>query len=62
MAGTLLDNVYGLVAYVLQPGATIGDGDTFGGSAAERITIRHTESLSIPGVPAYRAILEATQA
>jgi hypothetical protein len=60
-AGELLDNVYGLVAYLLQPGATIGDGDTFGGSAAERITIRHAESLYVPGVPVYAATLEATQ-
>ncbi len=61
-AGKLLDNVYGLVAYLLQPGATIGDGDTFGGSAAERITIRHAESLYVLGVPVYAATLEATQA
>jgi hypothetical protein len=61
-AGGLLDNVYGLVAYLLQPGATIGDGDTFGGSAAERISIRHAESLYIPGVPIFAATLEARQA
>jgi hypothetical protein len=61
-AGELLDNVYGIVAYLLQPGATIADGDTFGGSAAERITIRYGESAYIPGVPVYGATLEATQA
>jgi hypothetical protein len=61
-AGGLLDNVYGLVAYLLQPGATIGDGDTFGGPAAGRISIRHAESLYTPGVPIFAATLEARQA
>ena len=36
--------------YLIEHGDVIKDGDTFGGSEAERITVRHAMSSHIPGV------------
>jgi hypothetical protein len=46
--------VAGLSAYLIEHGDVIKDGDTFGGSEAERITVRHATSVHIPGMQILR--------
>jgi hypothetical protein len=41
----ILDFCYSIVSYVLQRGTTIGDGETVGRSADERIKVRHKASM-----------------
>jgi hypothetical protein len=41
----ILDFCYGIVSYVLTRGATIGDGETVGRSAEEKIKVRHKPSM-----------------
>jgi hypothetical protein len=41
----ILDFCYGIVSYVLMRGATIGDGETVGRSAEEKIQVRHQPSM-----------------
>jgi hypothetical protein len=49
-----LNSVAGLCAYLIEQGDVIKDGDTFGGSAAERIEVRHATSAHVPGMPVLR--------
>lgn len=47
----ILTKVGGLAAYLIEHGPVVGDGNTFGGSAEERITARHVISTRFPGLP-----------
>jgi hypothetical protein len=50
----VLNNVAGLAGYLIENGNVVKDGDTFGGSDAERIRIRHAVSTHRRGVPVLR--------
>ena len=50
----VLNNVAGLAGYLIEHGNVVKDGDTFGGSEAERIKIRHATSVHRSGVPILR--------
>jgi hypothetical protein len=41
----ILNFGYDIVSYVLRRGATLGNGDTFGRSAEEKIKVRHKPSM-----------------
>lgn len=49
----------GLAVYLLQHGAVLKDGDTFGAAPSERIHVRHVESRRVPGLAVLHAIPEA---
>jgi hypothetical protein len=49
----VLNKVAGLATYLIEHGSVIKDGDTFGGSGAERIKINHATSTR----PDHAAIL-----
>jgi len=48
---TLLNKVDGLAVYLVEHGAVIKDGDTFGGDARERFSVRHKDSDQFEGLP-----------
>jgi hypothetical protein len=48
-----------LVVYLMQHGANVHDGDTFGESANERITLHFRDSLRFNGLPIIAAELPA---
>jgi hypothetical protein len=50
----VLSKIAGLVAYLVEHGDVVKDGDTFGGSEAERIVVRHAVSTHFAGVPILR--------
>ena len=50
----VLNNVAGLAAYLIEHGDVVKDGDTFGGSEAERMTVRHAMSAHLPDLPILR--------
>jgi Domain of unknown function (DUF4261) len=54
-APDVLGKTAGLAAYLVEHGDVIKDGDTFGGSEAERITITRAISSRFAGVPILRA-------
>jgi hypothetical protein len=56
----VLTTARGLVAYLLQDGVTMRDGDTIGESASERIPVRLLDSRRFQGLPVYSASLPAT--
>jgi hypothetical protein len=49
-----LSQVAGLAGYLIEHGNVIKDGDTFGGSKAERIRVRHAVSKRLGGAPILR--------
>ncbi|AJA61925.1 MULTISPECIES: DUF4261 domain-containing protein [Bradyrhizobium] len=49
--GTLLNKVDGLAAYLVEHGAVVKDGDTFGRDARERFSVRHKDSDQFGGLP-----------
>lgn len=53
----VLTTVRGLATYLMQDGVKINDGDTIGGSATERITVRFLESRRFQGLPVIAASL-----
>ena len=50
----VLNKVAGLAAYLVEHGDVVKDGDTFGGSEAERMTVRHAMSAHLPDLPILR--------
>ena len=54
-----LNKAAGLAVYLLQHGPALGDGDTFGATAAERIRVRHVQSKRVPGLAVLHATAEA---
>ena len=57
---SLLTTARGLVAYLLQAGITVRDGDTIGASATERIPVRLLDSHRFQGLQVFAASLPAT--
>ena len=55
----LMNKVAGLAGYLIEHGAVIRDGATFGGSESERIKINHAVSTRFAGVPVLRAVVSA---
>jgi hypothetical protein len=55
----VLTTASGLVAYLLQDGVTMRDGDTIGASATERIPVRLLDSHRFQGLPVFAASLPA---
>jgi hypothetical protein len=49
----------GLAVYLLEHGAVIKDGDTFGVTAAERLRVDHRTSRRVPGLPVLHARAQA---
>jgi Domain of unknown function (DUF4261) len=49
----IIEKVTGLAVYVIQHGPVLKDGDTFGGDAHERITVRHKNSDRFNGMPVF---------
>lgn len=52
----LLEFAYNMAHYLVQSGPVIKDGDTVGGSDAQRITVRHGTSTSDPTRMAYKIV------
>ena len=50
---TLIDKVVGLGIYLVEHGAAVKDGDTFGASEQERFTVRHKTSERFEGLPVF---------
>ena len=50
---TLLDKVDGLAVYLIEHGAVVKDGDTFGGDERERFSVRHKNSDQFGGLPVF---------
>lgn len=51
--GALIEKVAGLVVYLIEHGRVLGDGDTFGGDARERIAVRYKNSDQFNGMPVF---------
>lgn len=51
-----LQKAAGLAIYLMQRGAVLKDGDTFGATATERIRVRHVMSKRVPGLAVLHAI------
>lgn len=47
----MIEKVAGLAAYLVEHGAVVKDGDTFGGDEQERFTARHRTSEQFAGLP-----------
>jgi len=47
----MIDKVAGLAVYLVEHGAVVKDGDTFGGDEQERITARYRTSERFEGLP-----------
>jgi hypothetical protein len=56
----VVTRVWGLAAYLIDRGAVIADGDTFGLSATERLKVRHAVSHRYPGLAVLLAACEPT--
>lgn len=54
-----LTTTQGLVVYLIQYGANVRDGETFGVSASERISLHFRDSLRFSGLPVIAAELPA---
>lgn len=52
----LLEFTYNIAHYLIQSGPVINDGDTVGGSEAQRIVVRHGVSSSDPANKAYKIV------
>lgn len=52
----VLQKATGLAVYLMQHGAVLKDGDTFGATATERIRVRHVTSKRVPGLAVLHAI------
>lgn len=50
---TLISKVDGLAVYLVEHGPVVKNGDTFGGSARERFTVRHKSSDQFGGLPVF---------
>jgi len=57
---SVLTTASDLVAYLLQDGIRVRDGDTIGASATERIPVRLLDSRRFQGLPVFAASLPAT--
>jgi hypothetical protein len=53
--GDILNKVGGLAAYLIEHGPVVRDGNTFGGSEAERLMVRHVTSTRFAGLPVLHA-------
>ena len=51
--GALIEKVAGLFVYLIEHGRVLGDGDTFGGDARERIAVRYKNSDQFNGMPVF---------
>lgn len=51
----VLDRVMGLAAYLIERGALVADGDTFGVNDTERMTVKHATSRRLAGMPVLLA-------
>jgi hypothetical protein len=51
-----LQKAAGLAVYLMQHGAVLKDGDTFGATETERIRVRHVTSRRVPGLAVLHAI------
>lgn len=51
----VLTNVGGLAAYLIEYGPVVHDGNTFGASETERMTVRHVMSTRFAGLPVFHA-------
>jgi len=49
----MIDKVAGLAVYLVEHGAVVKDGDTFGGDEQERITVRYENSDQFKGLPVF---------
>ena len=49
--GQVLNRVANFAGYLIERGSVIGDGDTIGSSAEERITVRHATSRRFANLP-----------
>lgn len=49
----LMDKVAGLAVYLIEHGLVVKDGDTFGGDARERFTVRYKNSDAFNGLPVF---------
>jgi hypothetical protein len=49
----MLEKVAGLAAYLVEHGAVVKDGDTFGGDEQERFTVRYKNSDQFGGLPVF---------
>jgi len=58
--GTLISKVDGLAVYLVEHGAVVKNGDTFGGSARERFTVRYRNSDKFSGLPVFFCTDDAT--
>lgn len=54
----LIDKVAGLSVYLMEHGNVVKDGDTMGGSATERIAVRHKNSEVFGALPVFSCIDE----
>ena len=50
---SLISKVDGLAVYLVEHGPVVKNGDTFGGSARERFTVRHKNSDRFGGLPVF---------
>jgi len=51
--GALIEKVAGLVAYLIEHGRVLRDGDSFGGDEHERISVRYKNSGQFNGMPVF---------
>src|SRR5882757_7625537 len=56
----VLTNVGGLAAYLIEYGPVVHDGNTFGASETERMTVRHVTSTRFAGLPVLHATCVGT--
>lgn len=49
----MIEKVAGLAVYLIEHGDVLGDGDTFGGDAHERIAVRYKNSDRFNGMPVF---------
>jgi len=55
----IVTKVAGLIVYVLEHGAVLRDGDTFGAGESDRIRIHHVVSRRVQGLPVLQATIPA---
>jgi hypothetical protein len=58
-AAEVLAKVAGLAGYLIEHGNVVKDGDTFGGSDAERVRVKHSHSHRLAGAPILRVAADA---
>jgi hypothetical protein len=49
----VIDKVAGLAVHLVEHGAVVKDGDTFGGDELEHLQIRYTASTRFAGLPVF---------